>query len=233
MTDGPASAAPTLRRAVNAFVSADISAEDALPLGLAGPGGRQHLVGRRRLARDARPAGPARPRRPARSTSCRSCWAHWARPSRWSGDFAAASALIVEADAVCGATGTRAAPFTAMMLASLRGRQAEATALIEATIAEADSRRPGHRGGLRALGGRRPAQRPGPLHRSPDRGRSGQRGHLRTAHLHVGAARAGRGRRPQREHAPRRRRRSNGWRSTPRRAGPTSDWGSRRVPARC
>ena len=36
-------------------------------------------------------------------------------------------------------TGTRAAPFTAMMLASLRGRQAEATALIEATITEAEA----------------------------------------------------------------------------------------------
>ena len=31
------------------------------PVGLAGPGGRQRPVGRRRLARDARPAGPARP----------------------------------------------------------------------------------------------------------------------------------------------------------------------------
>ena len=34
-------------------------------------------------------------------------------------------------------TGSRAAPFTAMMLASLRGRQAEAAPLIEGTIAEA------------------------------------------------------------------------------------------------
>ena len=81
VTDGPASAAPTLRRAVNAFVERRHQRGGRLPLGLAGPGGRQHLVGRRRLARRARPAGPARPRRPARSTSCRSCWVHWARPS--------------------------------------------------------------------------------------------------------------------------------------------------------
>jgi DNA-binding CsgD family transcriptional regulator len=55
----------------------------------------------------------------------------------WSGDFAAAASLIAEADAVCEATGSRAAPSAAMMLASLRGDQAEAAALIEATIAQA------------------------------------------------------------------------------------------------
>ena len=44
----------------------------------------------------------------------------------WSGDFAAAASLIAEADAVCAATGSRAAPFAAIMLASLRGDQAEA-----------------------------------------------------------------------------------------------------------
>jgi DNA-binding CsgD family transcriptional regulator len=55
----------------------------------------------------------------------------------WSGDFAAAASLIAEADAVCEATGSRAAPFAAMMLASLRGDQAEAAPLIEATIAQA------------------------------------------------------------------------------------------------
>ena len=55
----------------------------------------------------------------------------------WSGDFAAVSALIAEAEAVCEATGSRIAPFAAMLLASLRGGQAEAAPLIEATIADA------------------------------------------------------------------------------------------------
>ena len=54
-----------------------------------------------------------------------------------SGDFAAAAALVAEVDAVCEATGTRAAPFTAIMLACMRGYYAEATRLIEATVAEA------------------------------------------------------------------------------------------------
>ena len=55
----------------------------------------------------------------------------------WRGDFAMAAALIAETDAICEATGSRSAPFAAMLLASLRGDQAEAVPLIEATIAEA------------------------------------------------------------------------------------------------
>ena len=55
----------------------------------------------------------------------------------WRGDFAEAAALIAETDAVCAATGSRSAPFAAMLLAALRGHEAEAGPLIEATIAEA------------------------------------------------------------------------------------------------
>ena len=77
----------------------------------------------------------------------------------WSGDFAAATALNAEADAVCEATGSRAAPFTAMMLASFRGNPTEAAPLIEGTIAAATARGPGHRGSLRAVDGRHRLQR--------------------------------------------------------------------------
>ncbi len=55
----------------------------------------------------------------------------------WSGDFGAAASLIAEADAVCEATGSRIAPFAAMLLASLRGRVAEAAPLIQSTIEQA------------------------------------------------------------------------------------------------
>ena len=58
----------------------------------------------------------------------------------WTGDFTVVSALIAESDAVCAATGSPSAPFAAMLLASLRGDQAEAAPLIEATIAEATAR---------------------------------------------------------------------------------------------
>src|SRR4051812_2740137 len=53
------------------------------------------------------------------------------------GDFAAAALLIAEADAVTEATGTRVAPYGALVLAALRGREAEASPLIAATIREA------------------------------------------------------------------------------------------------
>src|SRR5205085_4001000 len=45
--------------------------------------------------------------------------------------------LIAEADTVREATGTRVAPYGALVLAAYRGREAEATPLIEATIREA------------------------------------------------------------------------------------------------
>jgi ATP/maltotriose-dependent transcriptional regulator MalT len=55
----------------------------------------------------------------------------------WRGDFAAAARVIAEADAVTEATGTRIAPYGAMLLAALRGREAKARALIDATIEDA------------------------------------------------------------------------------------------------
>jgi DNA-binding CsgD family transcriptional regulator len=54
------------------------------------------------------------------------------------GDFAAASTLVAEAEAVTEATGTHLAPFAAkLLLASLRGREAEVAALKQATIDQA------------------------------------------------------------------------------------------------
>jgi DNA-binding CsgD family transcriptional regulator len=49
----------------------------------------------------------------------------------WCGDFAAAASLIAEADGIAEATGTRFAPYAAVVLAGLRGSEAEATRLIE------------------------------------------------------------------------------------------------------
>ena len=72
------------------------------------------------------------------------------------GDFAAAASLIAEADAVCEATGSRIAPYAAMVLAAFRGREAEAAPLIQATIEQAASRGAGSRGDVGALGGRCP-----------------------------------------------------------------------------
>jgi DNA-binding CsgD family transcriptional regulator len=53
------------------------------------------------------------------------------------GDFAAAAGAIAEADAITEATGSELAPFSAMLLAALSGREAEARALIESVRKEA------------------------------------------------------------------------------------------------
>jgi ATP/maltotriose-dependent transcriptional regulator MalT len=49
----------------------------------------------------------------------------------WRGDFAAAGSLIAEADTIAEATGTRHARYSAVALAGFRGREAEASVLIE------------------------------------------------------------------------------------------------------
>jgi len=53
------------------------------------------------------------------------------------GEFAPAALLVAEANSVTEATGTRVAPYGALVLAGLQGREAEAARLIEATIREA------------------------------------------------------------------------------------------------
>jgi DNA-binding CsgD family transcriptional regulator len=53
------------------------------------------------------------------------------------GDFARSTLLMAEADAVTEATGTRFAPYGALVLAAFRGREAEASELIDATIKDA------------------------------------------------------------------------------------------------
>ena len=53
------------------------------------------------------------------------------------GDFGRVAMLVAEADAVIEATGTQVAPYGALVLAGFRGREAEASGLIAATIEEA------------------------------------------------------------------------------------------------
>jgi ATP/maltotriose-dependent transcriptional regulator MalT len=53
------------------------------------------------------------------------------------GDFPAAAFLVAEADEITAATGARVAPYGALVLGALRGRQAETSRLIAATVREA------------------------------------------------------------------------------------------------
>jgi DNA-binding CsgD family transcriptional regulator/tetratricopeptide (TPR) repeat protein len=56
-----------------------------------------------------------------------------------SGDLAQAEVLVAEADGVTEATGTRVAPYGALVLAAYRGRETEAFTLIDQTIEEASA----------------------------------------------------------------------------------------------
>jgi DNA-binding CsgD family transcriptional regulator len=136
VTDGPAAAAPTLRRAIMAFNDAGLTMAEELRWGWFAQAAASALwdddTWRAMLARQVRLAREvgALDQLPIMLGALGTAVA-------WTGDLTAASALDAEAGAVCEVTGSRAAPFTAMILASLRGREAEATPLIEGTIAEA------------------------------------------------------------------------------------------------
>jgi DNA-binding CsgD family transcriptional regulator len=136
VTDGPVAAAPALRQVVRVFASETISAEEELRWGWLAQaaasalwddvGWRAMLVRQVQIARDVGALDQLPIDLGALGTD-----------AAWRGDFAVAATLIAETDAVCAATGSRSAPFAAMLLASLRGDQTEAAPLIEATIAEA------------------------------------------------------------------------------------------------
>ena len=109
VTDGPAAAAPALRRAVSAFAAADITAAEALRWGWLAQAAasalwdndawRALLVRQVRLAREAGALGQLPVMLDALGTAVAA-----------SGDFAAASALTVEADTIRAVTGARAVP---------------------------------------------------------------------------------------------------------------------------
>jgi DNA-binding CsgD family transcriptional regulator len=137
VADGPAAAAPVLRQATNAFASTDIPVQESLQWGwlvrvadraLWDDEGRRLTVRQVQLARDV-----------GELDQLPILLNMMAMDAVWSGDFAAATSLIVEAAAVCEATGSRLAPYAAMMLASFRGREAEAAPLIRSALEDGAS----------------------------------------------------------------------------------------------
>jgi len=136
ITEGLAAAAPALRRAVGAFRGEQISVDKGLQWGVLASSAAVELwdfeswdaviTRQMELARDAGALAPLSIALNGEGIVV-----------TWRGDFAAAARVIVEADAVTHATGTRIAPYGAMLLAALRGREAEARTLIDATIRDA------------------------------------------------------------------------------------------------
>jgi DNA-binding CsgD family transcriptional regulator/tetratricopeptide (TPR) repeat protein len=139
VTEGYATGAPALRRALLAARSQDISAEDGLGwLWLAEMAAvavwddeTWHILVSRhvKLARDA----GALSELPLAVLSRYLLHAH-------AGELEQAAALIAEAQAVADATGSQLGPYGGLGAAAFRGREAEATELIQATMAGATSR---------------------------------------------------------------------------------------------
>jgi DNA-binding CsgD family transcriptional regulator len=136
MTEGRAAAAPTLKPAVAAFRGEQISVEKGLQWSVLASTASVELwdfeswdaviTRQMELARDAGALAPLSIALNGEGIVV-----------TWSGDFATAAGVVAEADAVTEATGTRIAPYGAMLLAALRGREVDACALIDAAIRNA------------------------------------------------------------------------------------------------
>ena len=136
VTDGRAAAAPALRRAAAAFTGADTPADERLRWAWMSAAAACYL-----WDADGWLAIAAETNQLARDVGALDLLpltlGSQAQIVAWCGDFPAAAALITESRLTAEATGTRVAPFAAMSLAALRGREAEAAALIEAVFAAA------------------------------------------------------------------------------------------------
>ena len=180
------------------------SSEEAASAGSgSADGGGHRRCGTTRLARVAARAGPARPRRGRARRARRSPQrAHpgraWSRRPR-----ARPLARSPRPTRSPRRPGAALAPYGALVLAALRGREAEAVGADRGDASsEATRRRRGHRRPVRATGRARSSTTAS----AATRRRSTRPGRRATTHpswssSDVGAARAGRGRRPQRADA--------------------------------
>ena len=135
-TEGRHAAAPVLRRAVAAYASTEVSVDEMLRGGFLATRAANFLwdydscleIGTRTL-RLARESGALA----VLAATCNGCGQAYAV----GGDSASAALLVAELEAVKEATGSRIGPFAAIALAGIRGREDEASELIDRTITQA------------------------------------------------------------------------------------------------
>ena len=135
VTEGRAAAAPTLRRAARVLVDEGVSTVERWGWLASAPTyamwdneATRTVVARQiQLVRDA----GALEQLPIYLNSLAGATAR-------AGDLAATASLIAEIKEVTAATGARLQPFTTLVLLSLRGREAEASTLIRATVDQAE-----------------------------------------------------------------------------------------------
>jgi DNA-binding CsgD family transcriptional regulator len=136
ITEGRAAAASALRRASNAFATAETPAENSfrwtalppIPSYVLWDDESWYAINARQLGL-AREAG-ALARLPMGLIT-------GAVLDAWSGEFAKAAEATAEAGAIVEATGTRLAPYAAMLLVALQGREADGLTLLESAISDA------------------------------------------------------------------------------------------------
>jgi DNA-binding CsgD family transcriptional regulator len=132
--EGRSAALPTLRRAQAAL--ADAPVRDLLKWGWAAFG-VSPLVWDDRVMPETRARALDEVRRSGAMSDLPVYLHALGIPIVLSGDFAAAAALVAEAEAVADATGVPMAQHTQLLLTAMQGKEAEAMELIEATIEEA------------------------------------------------------------------------------------------------
>jgi DNA-binding CsgD family transcriptional regulator/tetratricopeptide (TPR) repeat protein len=135
-TEGRPAAAPVLRDAVAAYGSPDVSVEEMLRWGWLATRAANLLwdyesclgIGERAVQL-ARESGALEALAVADNA--------YGQAAVFRGDFATATLLIAEVEAVREATGTRIAPHAALVLAGFRGQEREATELIDGILSQA------------------------------------------------------------------------------------------------
>jgi DNA-binding CsgD family transcriptional regulator len=136
ITEGRAAAASALRRASNAFAAAETPDENSfrwtalppIPAYVLWDDESWYAINARQLGL-AREAGALARLPMALITG--------AVIDAWSGEFAKAAEATAEADAIVEATGTRLAPYAAMLLVALQGLEADGLMLLESAINDA------------------------------------------------------------------------------------------------
>jgi ATP/maltotriose-dependent transcriptional regulator MalT len=135
-TEGRPAAAPVLQRAVTAFAGTEVSVEEVLRWGWLATVAAVYV-----WDYDACLAIATREVEVARDSGALEVLAVGVnilgQALSMGGDFEGAALLIAEANEVREATGTRVAPYGALVLAGYRGEETEASKLIDATFREA------------------------------------------------------------------------------------------------
>jgi DNA-binding CsgD family transcriptional regulator len=136
-TEGRAAAAPTLRRAVSGFAEGEIAVAERLRWGYLAGVAWIMLWDEEGLGVNARQVQTARDG--GLLVDLPIYLQGLGLRAAWCGDFGSAASLIAEGDAVAEATGARLARYASVFLAGLRGREGEASAVIEVEVRNASA----------------------------------------------------------------------------------------------